>query len=159
MGQTCSAGHIWETRRSCGQSLGWIKDWQQVRTPLTPEYQRKAPLSAQICCVRACVIVGSPCTSWIIRDVGMVWDSESTHSFEASLTITHGLAAVIHHPGPSSHYGGGRLVLLLHRNTSSSLADNRMWGSSKTNKRYCVWPAHSTDFRVFAKEVNFTGWS
>lgn len=49
--------------------------------------------------------------SWIVGILvwfsRIVWDSESTHSFEASLTITHGLAAVIHHPGPSSHNWGG----------------------------------------------------
>lgn len=65
----------------------------------------------------------------------VVLDCESTHSFEASLTITHSLAAVIHHPSPFLTLQGRRAgcPCSLHRNTSSfPSADNRMWKNKQT---------------------------
>lgn len=60
----------------------------------------------------------------------IVLDCESAHSFEASLTITHSLAVVIHHPSLLLTLQGSKAgrPCRLHTNTSSfPSADSRMW--------------------------------
>lgn len=134
-----------EPRRSCGQSLRWIKDWQQVRAPLSQTEQSGAPKSAaDLSCqslFNCWITVGTYMPVGSSGMMGCSWDCESTHSFEASLTLTRSLAAVIHHPRPLFTLQGSKAGWspCPHRNSDYfSSADNSMWGSSKTEKRYCV---------------------
>lgn len=111
--------------------------------------------SSSLCCVRASFIVGSSLGRIYQLDGQGCWDAlgswgyrraqagfpgedcASTRSFEAGLTISHGLAAVMHHPRPPFTLPGRKAgwSCCPHRETFSSSADNRMWGSSKTNKQ------------------------